>query len=244
MSDIETLREFLEIPLGSSDELFERFLKLPGAIFRGHTPKRFLYLKGSRENKVLLVAHADSYWDGDDCGVHQIEVSDGIIRSSNNRYGLGADDRAGCAILWLLRNSGHSLLITDGEESGRKGSNWLMEENEDIATEININHQFVIQLDRRNGADFKCYSVGTEEFRDYVEKKTGYYKPDRSSYTDIVTICRDITGVNFSIGYRNEHLAEECLHIKEWQRTLDLCRTWLSEKELPMFTLKNTTGLK
>ena len=38
-----------------------------------------------------------------------------------------------------------------------------MDHNKDIADEINHDHQFVIQFDRRNGRDFKCYDVGTDE---------------------------------------------------------------------------------
>jgi hypothetical protein len=37
---------------------------------------------------------------------------------------LGADDRAGLAILWLLRDLGHSLMVTDLEEHGRMGSTY------------------------------------------------------------------------------------------------------------------------
>ncbi len=108
-----------------------------------------------------------------------------------------------------------------------------MNENHDIANEINLSHQFLIQLDRRNGKDFKCYSVGTDIFRAYVRQTTGYSEPDRSSYTDIVTLCRDICGVNLSIGYRNEHSADEHLVVEEWVNTLNICRKWLSEQTTP-----------
>jgi hypothetical protein len=245
MSALEILKEFLEVPLESSDLIFKRFSALPNAdvVVRGNRPKRFLYLRGQRKNKVLLVAHADTVWD-EQCGRsfdtrHELLFSDGVIRSSSTKCGIGADDRAGCAMLWLLKDLGHSLLITDGEELGGMGSNWLMNtlENKDIAEEINAKHQFMIQLDRRHGLDFKCYSVGTDEFREYVKRVTGYSEPDRFSYTDIVTLCRDITGVNLSVGYRNEHSHNECLHIEEWQNTLELCRRWLSDQELPRFTL-------
>ncbi len=240
MSDTDLLMRFLEIPLGRSEEVFRRFSSIETAVVRGAGLKRFLYARGWRENKVLLVAHADTYWDQNygytDSAPHRAVLSGGVIRSLDSRYGLGADDRAGCAILWLLRDLGHSLLITDGEEHGQQGSSWLMEANQDIAEEINRDHRFVVQFDRRNGNDYKCYRVGTEEFRRYVEQKTGYTEPDRRSSTDIVSICRDITGVNLSIGYRNEHTADECLCLNEWQGTLDVCRRWLSEQKLPRFT--------
>ncbi|MGO8819851.1 MAG: hypothetical protein ACLQT6_16960 [Desulfomonilaceae bacterium] len=52
--DIEVLRSFLEIPLGSADGVFHRFLEIPGAIYRGDGLERFLYVRGSRSNKVLF----------------------------------------------------------------------------------------------------------------------------------------------------------------------------------------------
>ncbi len=164
---IEVLRSFLEIPLGSADGVFNRFLEIPGAIYRGEGLERFLYVRGSRSNKVLLVAHADTYWDHeygyDTAPTHTIKIEDGNITAVNEEFGLGADDRAGCAMLWLLKDLGHSLLVTNGEEDGQKGAAWLMSHNKDIAHEINHDHQFVIQFDRRNGRDFKCYDVGTDE---------------------------------------------------------------------------------
>jgi hypothetical protein len=60
---IEVLRSFLEIPLGSADGVFDRFLEIPGAIYRGQGLERFLYVRGARSNKVLLVAHADTVWE-------------------------------------------------------------------------------------------------------------------------------------------------------------------------------------
>ncbi len=158
-----------------------------------------------------------------------------ILRAVNEEFGLGADDRAGCAMLWLLKDLGHSLLVTNGEEKGQSGSSWLMDHNKDIADEINRDHQFVIQLDRRNGKDFKCYDVGTDEFRSYVAEKTGYTEPDRRATTDIVTLCREIAGVNLSVGYHNEHGNQEYLNIAEWENTLNVVKEWLSEPNLERF---------
>ncbi len=236
---IDVLRSFLEIPLGSADGVFDRFLEIPGAIYRGEGLERFLYIRGARSNKVLLVAHADTDWDreyGDDPGpAHEIKIENGEIRAVDDQFGLGADDRAGCAMLWLLKDLGHSLLVTNGEEHGQQGSSWLMSDNKDIAEEINQDHQFVIEFDRRNGRDFKCYDVGTDKFRSYVTDKTGYTEPDRGSTTDIRTLCREVTGVNLSVGYHKEHGNQEHLNIAEWEHTLNLCCRWMTERELPGF---------
>ena len=230
---IEVLRSFLEIPLGSADSVFDRFLEIRGAIYRGEGLERFLYVRGSRSNKVLLVAHADTVWDreyGYDPGpTNEIMIEDGNIRAVNEEFGLGADDRAGCAMLWLLKDLGHSLLVTNGEEHGQTGSSWLKSHNKHIYNEINRDHQFVMEFDRRNGGDFKCYDVGTDEFRSYVTKKTGYTEPDRRATTDMKVLCRDIPGVNLSVGYHNEHHDNEYLNISEWENTLNVVKEWLSE---------------
>ncbi len=145
--------------------------------------------------------------------------------------------RAGCAILWILKDPGHSLLITDGEESHRQGSTWLMDYKKDIAEEINGEHQFFVQFDRRHDRDFKCYDVGTDEFRSYIGKGSGYTEPDRSSFTDIVNLCDRIAGVNLSIAYHNEHHDNETLIFSQWENTLNVAASWLSESELPKFGL-------
>ena len=248
--DLKVLKDFLEIPINSSDGVFDRFLEIPGSIFRGDKKERFLYVPGKRKNKILLVAHADTFWDSHylDGSVYEQKLifKNNIIQSGSTDCGIGADDRAGCAILWLLKDLGHSLLITDGEEHGSTGSYWLMNdpENKDIADQINQYHQFIIQFDRRNGKDFKCYNVGTDEFREYLKEKTGYTEPDRSAGTDIVELCRDITGVNLSIGYHYEHSEDEYLDLTKWNNTLILCRKWLAEEDLPKFTKSNSRKIE
>ncbi len=243
----KVLRMFLSHPLESGDGIFKMFAGLPGAVARGTRPARFLYVPGTRPDRVLLVAHADTVWD--DRSAYPVASKfveeNGIYRPSGlvPLRGLGADDRAGCAILWALKDLGHSLLVTDGEERGRLGSRFLVEEpaNQDIAEEINETHGFAVQFDRRNGRDFKCYEVGTDEFRSYVAQKTGYTEPDRSSFTDITILCRRIPGVNLSIGFYNEHTAQEYLVFEEWMNTVKMARKWLSGP-LPRFSLHKTAS--
>lgn len=245
--DVDILVGFLSLPVESSVPVFEMFDSLPGAEVRQNLlfPKeKFTYVEGTRENKVLLVAHADTFWDSA-YGIPKVYYEDmewdqeSVSVITKCKSGIGADDRAGCAILWLLKDLGHSLLITDGEEKGGIGSTWLMydEKNRDIADRINNNHQFIIQFDRRGGKDFKCYNVGTEEFRSYIHETLNYTEPDRSSGTDIVNLCRSIPGVNLSIGYYDEHTEDEYVVVNEWLNTLELCRNWLSKEDLPKFEL-------
>jgi len=244
ISETSILSSFLSIPLWTSTPVFDAFKTIEGCTYREDPSRnfhRFLYVPGTREDRVVLVAHADTVLDeryGYPRVEHSVHEEDGHFVSLNpdgQRAVLGADDRAGCAILWLLRESGHSLLLMDGEERGQIGSTWLMQDHPDIADEIN-GHQFMVQFDRRNSHDFKCYHVGTPEFRSYIAKQTGYSEPNRSSFTDIVTLCRDICGVNLSVGYYNEHSVDETLCIAEWEHTLNVARTLLAGP-LPRFEL-------
>ncbi|MBI5879172.1 MAG: hypothetical protein HZB53_16110 [Chloroflexi bacterium] len=245
MTEFDTLRELLEYPLGSADAVFERFAALPGAVFRGSGKERFLFVPGTRTNKVVLIAHADTHWDARHARYPDLDVSmprrvsyrHGDFVSRSARSGIGADDRAGCAMLWLLRDMGHALLVPDCEEGGLIGSRWLMDANPDIADLLNRDHQFMVEFDRQHAREFKCYEVGTDAFRAYVADKTGYTEPDRLRGSDIKALCRDICGVNLSVGYADEHTPGEYIRYADWKHTLDMSRAWLSEPDLPRFDL-------
>ena len=227
------LREFLALPHRAAAVL-DKFAALPEAVRKsGGDGEGFVYVPATRKNAVLLVAHADVV--GDENAEVVLAETERVIF---NRKGiLGADDRAGCAMLYLLRDLGHGLLVTDGEERGGLGTAFLATAFPELYDELNRRYDFMIQIDRRNGSDFKCYNVGTDEFRAYVAEKTGFAEPDRWSFTDIVGLCRDVCGVNLSCGYHDEHTEREYLVKAEWSNTLTLLRRWLAEADLPAFPL-------
>ncbi len=232
MDALDTLKEFLSYPLNSSEEIMDRFRGLPNAIWKKglENQQQFVFVKGNREDAATIIAHADTVFSN--FGEHDFIEEDGIIKSTTPNCGLGADDRAGCAILWLLKDSGHHLLITDGEERGQIGARWLMREHKDIASII---HQssFMMQFDRRHGTDYKVYHIPvTEEFKQYIESETGYTEPNKGSFTDIVSLCNhpdSCCGVNLSVGYRNEHYPDENLNIQEWENTLQIATKMLAK---------------
>ena len=228
---------FLSMPLYSSKEVFKAFSSLKGAVYKEsmlHEKQRFLYIPGTREDRVLLAAHADTVWDEYYIGerLERMPVwENGIVRGSNPLCGLGADDRAGCAMLYLLKDSGHSLLILDGEEHGQIGANYLMDCYPELAREIN-NHRYIIQLDRRGSSDYKTYRLPvTEDFLRFIEAKTGYQNAGYFSCTDIVALCREICGVNLSVGYHEEHRSTEHLVYAEWEHTMEMVGRILAEPQ-------------
>lgn len=232
------LHFFLTLPISSTERVFARFRTLPGAVeTHGEGKQGYLYVPGTRADRCVLVAHADTYYDrayqDAECAA-RLERGNGVYYSGSDACSIGADDRAGCAMLWLLRNSGHSLLLLDGEEHGQIGSHYLRDTNPSLFDELN-SHSFMVQLDRRGKNDYKVYDIPvSDEFLAFVERETGYERAEGSGKTDIMVLCRDVCGVNLSVGYYDEHRGEERLVISEWERTLGVVRSLL-EKDLKRY---------
>jgi len=239
--DIGVLEEFLSLPIADPEGVFEKFRVLPGGVEdHGEGKQGYLYVPGTRKDRCVIVAHADTYFDltyQEKEMANQIVVEKGEIRGVSSEASIGADDRAGCAMLWLLKDLGHSLLILDGEEHGQVGAHFLQESNPVLFEEIN-NHSFMLQLDRRGSHDYKYYKLPvTEQFISYIEQETGYELATGKGRTDIGVLCTRICGVNLSVGYYDEHKPEEKVVIDEWLHTLDIVRKML-KKPLVQFLLK------
>ena len=239
--DVRILERFLALPVDSPEKVFEIFRTLEGCReAHGDAKQGYLYIPGTRLDRCLLVAHADTYFDtayGFESSENHLGISEERYYSNNEISSIGADDRCGCAMLWLLRNSGHSLLILDGEEHGQKGAHFLMESDPALFDELN-SHTFMLQLDRRNSRDLRYYDLPvTDEFKTFIEAGTGYENVEGKGRTDICVLCRDICAANISVGYYNEHTKEEYVEVEEWQNTLDKVRSLL-EKPLIKYLTK------
>lgn len=230
----ETLLEFLNTPLDSGDQIFDRFASLPGAVAgKGDEPlERYVYIPGKRKDRVVLVAHIDTIWDkaygkafSDD---RAICYSDGIFSSSNPDCGIGADDRAGCAMLWELRDSGHSILITDGEEKGKVGAWYLRKSNQQLFRELN-KHCYMMELDWK-GTNCCLFNQvdNTKKFKKQIENVLGFTDSKAKGGTDLAVLCRRICGVNLGVGYRYHHTAKEGLVLSAWENTLIKLREYLA----------------
>lgn len=107
----ETLEKFLKMPITETKEVFDEFLTLKGAIKRGGGLKSFVQIPDSQENKVILVAPADMVLDKNNENSNGQEEIELVFKRSKIDP-LGVDDRARCAIVWLLKDLEHSILIT------------------------------------------------------------------------------------------------------------------------------------
>lgn len=217
--------------LMKEQDVFHQFASLPNSQVIGTGDASFVFVPGTREDRILLVAHADTVW-GDDEEL-QIGYFSGTYFSCKDKVGIGADDRAGCAMAWKLRNLGHSILIPNAEESGCVGSRFLSKDR--VWMDIVNNHRFAIEMDRMNDKDLVFYRVGSEKFTEWCESKFKGYKKASGSFTDIGVLCETICGLNISIGYYGQHGDNEILKENEWQRTLSMMKNVLQEKEIPQF---------
>lgn len=243
---LAVLYMMLEHPLSSSDGIFklfyDEFKDVEGfAQIKSSFGDRSIYIPGSREDRVLLVGHADTVWQHLFFERYSIKtpilprlVQHGnTIYSGHSTFGIGADDRAGVAMLWLMPDLGHSILLTDNEEIGMLGSSKFATSH--LMQDVQKTHSFIVSFDRKGSNDFKCYNVGTDPFRQYLtEQLPGFSEPDRKSFTDICVLSKDICGVNLSCGYENEHTQAEHVDIGVWTRNFNIFSSWLS-KPLPRF---------
>ncbi len=212
----------------SSEAVIGRFDNLSRARMVGKPA--CVYVSGTRADRVLLVAHADTVFPGS-----RAKLQNGCYVSAIPGLGIGADDRSGCAIIWKLRALGHSLLITDGEEAGSLGARSLASDC-DLMAELN-SHQFAIEFDRRGANDLVFYDVGSIPFRQWCQASFPGYREAKGTFTDICVLCRNICGVNISCGYYEPHRPQERLSLKDWRRTLKAAERVLSARGLPRFEL-------
>lgn len=222
----KTIFDFLNTSIESGDWIFDKFSKLPNAVTgKGEKPlQRYVYIPGARKDRIVLVAHVDTVWDREYSNTlyesGNVGFKNGAFYSLSSGCGIGADDRAGCAMLWELRDSGHSILLLDGEEHGKIGAKFLKESNKKLFRELN-RHCFMAELDWK-GTDCCLYNQvdNTEKFKRYIEKNIGFYDSKEKGGCDLQVLCKKICGVNLGVGYYGYHTDKEILILSEWENTL------------------------
>lgn len=213
--------------------IVNRFAKLPGAI-KLDCPLMLpaVYIPGTRKDRVLLVAHYDTVWGSSNIRLEQWGTH---LVSAQPKVGIGADDRAGIAALWALRDCGHSLLIVPEEESGCQGSNAIVEFHLDRFDK----ERFALQFDRRGSRDIVVYDCANEKFNGFMRINMQGYTIAEGSFSDISVLCpaMRIAGANLSIGFEHEHSADEQLDVLDWYRTVETVKGLL-KGECPSYTYK------
>ena len=222
------LQTFMEM---TEAQVIKKFLSIPGAKRLEYPVKStpIIFVPGTRKDRVLLVAHYDTI-PGD--GVKTM-LEGTTIYSAYNNLGIGADDRAGCFALWLLRNLGHSLLLVPDEEQGCLGSEHLVRKYPQTLE----NHQFMIEFDRQDDYDLVYYDLESKEFHEYMAEAYHGYAKARGIFTDICELvpAAGVCGLNVSVGYMYQHTNSELIEVFSFMRTMELTKQLLNRKKLPKF---------
>ena len=216
----EVIDEFIEM---DDDDIVRKFAsEFPDAQTEIENTKGGLMFYRPVPDTPLLVAHTDTVWDAN----RKVRwASETLGATANPHTGIGADDRLGCAALWLLRNEPVSLLLVPDEEVGCIGSRSVA-----INQTFPLgDHPFFIQLDRRGSKDLVFYDCGNQDFISAMEWLMPTYSEAVGSISDISELCPafDRAGVNISIGFYNEHTISEHIRLDDFVRTVEMVRSML-----------------
>ena len=229
------IEKFLYCPISSSCEIMDIFARLPGAVHHRGDAKleQFVYVPGTRKDRVVLVAHADTVWHAHYGNPQQAKIAfhEGVYYSENPLCGSGADDRAGCAMVWALQDSGHSLLILDGEEKGKRGAKYLKKAYPKLYRQLN-RHRYMIELDWQ-GTEGCLYNQvdNSPAFKRYIEKETGFLDSHAKGGCDLQVLCQKVCGVNMATGWHHCHRQTETLDVAQWENSYTILKTFLGKKQ-------------
>lgn len=245
------LVKFLTVPTNKMVEellrpLFNQYLRkthefLTNTKFEKNPQKHWVWIR-TKENWTeheTLVAHIDTVSDYDTAP----SANDLLILTPGNTLVLdekadakikclGADDRAGVAMIWQLVKSivskqekvDFNLFFPSGEEVGTQGTReFLRIYKETFKT------PYMLEFDRR-GNDIVGYDNGNISFMDDLEQ--AFDKATATgTFSDIAVFQRElkILSANISVGYKHEHTRSEELNLDTWYATFEKLKELIAD---------------
>ena len=172
----------------------------------------FVYAQGVFP--VMLVAHMDT--------VHmalpyKIECHGDALSSPN---GIGGDDRCGVyMILEIVKKYNCSVLFCEDEEIGAVGAKKFTKAG------IDINANYIIELDRMGKNDAVFYDCDNADFEDFICQE--FFKFAYGSFSDISVLAPHfgVAAVNLSCGYYCAHTKSEYVMMTETDTVIgEVCK--------------------
>ena len=185
------------------------------------------YIIGKGNIPIAVAAHMDTVWE---TSVNHEVFYDERKNIMVNLRGGGYDDKVGIFLILKILQSGLKphVIFCANEEVGSLGAEELIKDYPACPFD---DCRFIIMLDRRGIDDCVFYDCDNEEFVKYCENFG--FKEKYGSFTDICTLCPQwkMAGVNFSVGYEDEHTANERLFVGPMFSTLEKVKKILTQKD-------------
>ena len=196
--------------------------------FGGFTDEEFFAYKEGDTKLPLLVAHTDTV------AAIPPKKSEIIYDPKNkvilrkpmlgwSKWGsepLGADDRLGVAMIYLLLQQFPEapVLLLNYEEYGGYGARQAAA----ILKEELQRYPYFIELDRCGCKHFAHYGHINTQFTEFLSAILPNWQFQRGTFTDIAILCPAAKrcGINIAIGYYNQHTAHEFVELQHNRRPL------------------------
>jgi len=204
--------------------------------FGAFTDGEFFSYKEGDDQLPLLVAHTDTVatippTKSEILYDHRQKV---IIRKPTTTWNkwdaepLGADDRLGVAMIYLLLQQfpNAPALLLNYEECGGYGA----KQAASVLKEELQRYPYLIELDRSGCRHFAHYGYITNEFREFMLSLLPNWQFRQGTFTDISILCPAIKrcGVNIAIGYYNQHTPHEFVELQHTMKALNAVQKLLS----------------
>lgn len=196
---------------------------------------------------IVLNAHLDTV--SEIVKGRSIRKENGIWSSSEGI--LGADDRAGVAVLLHVAK----MVSHFPAFSGKIKFIFTVEEEAGLIGASKVDEYFLwgtdaaIVVDRRGTSDIVTSCLGMipfceDEYGKFIEQVakeaglTGWKCTQGGSSDTTIWASHGIQSVNLSVGYHHEHTKAECLDIRACYKTTQLIRTFLEKERELVRTLR------
>ncbi|MFN4181041.1 MAG: hypothetical protein ACK4I8_12060, partial [Armatimonadota bacterium] len=167
----------------------------------------------------------DTVWEltpSDDEIFYDREANEIRLREvTDERKGLGADDRLGVALIALLvrKHPEVGFLLTNYEEPKnyrKRGKRGAEVAAQNLREELR-RYPYLLELDRRGSRHFAHYHHITSEFLEFLKENLPEWCLCEGTSTDIKFICPQINrcGINIAIGYYNPHGRNEFVKVDD-----------------------------
>ena len=198
----------------------------------------FVYIPGKRNDRVLLVSSLE--FELNQTKQEELIFENGNYKTSKQKSYLDIAT-ASSAILYLLKDSGHSLLIMNNDLYFPHFSvvNVINYQHKELFEEFNA-HQYILEFSYEYPKSIGFTPSTTQNFKNFIEDNTQFFEEKRLFHSSINELCERICGANVSAGYHKNKRKGLFLNLAEWEHTLNVFRNFL-KKPQPQFTLLITS---